>query len=166
MALEWTHEKVGDANALYLKKLPQGRVVDDEFVLVHGSLVDRDAYILSPAEIRRNMQTFKRDFPGAKVCFYGHTHMPALIGTKPGSVFLDIRESRTFKLSRRDIYLINPGSVGQPRDKCPLSSFAVFDLAKWSVTFFRKEYDVAGAQKAIIEAGLPRGFASRLAAGR
>ena len=165
MALEWTHKKVGDIDARYLRKLPQGKVVDDEFVLVHGSLVDRDAYILSPAEIRLNIEVFKRDFPGAKVCFFGHTHVPTLIGTRPGSVFLDIKETRTFKLSRKDIYLINPGSVGQPRDKCPLASFAVFDVAKWSVTFIRKEYDVAGAQKAIREAGLPERFAERLAAG-
>ena len=166
VALDWTHEKVGEANAHFLTRLPQGRVVDDEFVLVHGSLVDRDAYILSPAEIRRNMRAFRSDFPDAKVCFFGHTHVPALVGTRPGSVFLDIKESRTFKLSRRDVYLINPGSVGQPRDRCPLASFAIFDAARWSVTFVRKEYDIAGAQEAILDAGLPKAFASRLVDGR
>ncbi len=165
MALEWTHRKIGEANAHYLARLPQGRVVDDEFVLVHGSLVDRDAYILSAAEIKRNILAFRRDFPDAKICFFGHTHVPALVGTKPGSVFFGIKETRTFKLSRKDIYLINPGSVGQPRDRCPLASFAIFDAAKWSVTFIRKEYDIAGAQRTILDAGLPRGFASRLAAG-
>ncbi|MHC4504032.1 MAG: metallophosphoesterase family protein, partial [Planctomycetota bacterium] len=59
----------------------------------------------------------------------------------------------------------NPGSVGQPRDRCPLCSFGIFDTDNWTMTFFRLQYDVAGAQQAITAAGLPEKFARRLELG-
>ena len=77
----------------------------------------------------------------------------------------DLRETKAFQLSQKDVYLINPGSVGQPRDKCPLSSFAIFDSSSWTVTFVRKQYDIPGAKKAIVDAGLPEKFARRLEVG-
>lgn len=161
--LEWTADNISPANARYLKQLPQAMTVDDVFIMAHGSLEERDAYILTPQEINRNLQAMINDFPGMKICFFGHTHVPMLIGTK--AVITDLRETKSFQLDRNDIYLINPGSVGQPRDKCPLASFCLFDADNWTVSFIRKPYDIRAAQRAIIDNGLPEKFARRLAVG-
>jgi len=161
--LAWTADNISPSNARYLKQLPQGMTVDDIFVMVHGSLIERDAYILSPQEISKNLQCMINDFPGFKICFFGHTHIPMLVGTK--AVITDLRETKSFQLDKNDIYLINPGSVGQPRDRCPLASFGIFDTEHWTMTYVRRPYDIRQAQRAIIDNGLPEKFARRLAVG-
>jgi len=162
-ALEWTRDNLSPANCRYLAALPDGQMVDERFVLVHGSLVERDAYVLTAGEVKRNLECLIRDFPKIKLCLFGHTHVPMLISTR--GVFADLRATRSFQLEPGEIYMINPGSVGQPRDRCPLASFAIFDTEKLTVTFIRKPYDIAAAQRAIIQAGLPEKFARRLSAG-
>ncbi len=161
--LEWTADNISPSNARYLKQLPQGLTIDETFIMVHGSLVERDAYILHAPEISKNLQCMINDFPGMKICFFGHTHIPMLIGTK--AVITDLRETKSFQLDRNDIYLINPGSVGQPRDRCPLAAFGIFDAENWTMTFIRRPYDIRQAQRAIIDSGLPEKFARRLAVG-
>jgi predicted phosphodiesterase len=162
-ALEWTQSVLTPAQVRYLQSLPQGQMLDDVFILVHGSLLARDAYILSMSEVEANRKCMMEEFRGMKICFFAHTHVPMLIGSK--SLVKDLRETKAFQLSQKDVYLINPGSVGQPRDKCPLSSFAIFDSDTWTVTFVRKQYDIPGAKKAIVDAGLPEKFARRLEVG-
>jgi predicted phosphodiesterase len=161
--LEWTADNISPANARYLKQLPHGMTINETFIMVHGSLIERDAYILTPQEISRNFQVMRGEFPGLRVCFFGHTHLPMLIGTK--STITDLRETKSFQLDRNDLYLVNSGSVGQPRDRCPLACFGVFDTEKWTMTFVRRPYDIRAAQHAIEENGLPEKFARRLAVG-
>jgi predicted phosphodiesterase len=162
-ALEWTQSVLSPGHIRYLQSLPQGQTLDDVFILVHGSLLSRDAYILNTHEVEQNRKCMVEEFKGMRICFFAHTHVPMLIGTK--SLVTDLRETRAFKLNQNDVYLINPGSVGQPRDKCPLSSFAIFDSSNWTVTFIRKTYDIVGAKKAIVGVGLPEKFARRLEVG-
>ncbi len=154
--LKWTAENISPSNARFLKQLPEGMTIDGTFIMVHGSLVDRDAYILSAQEINKNLNCLINDFPDQRVCFFGHTHIPMLIGTK--AVISDLRETRSFQLDRNDRYLINPGSVGQPRDKCPLACFGIFNAENWQMTFIRKPYDIHLSQKLIIDKGLPSTF--------
>ena len=161
--LEWTAQHLTPDDLIYLKGVPQGLVLEELFILVHGSLVERDAYLLTTAEISRNLKSMIEDFPKSRVCFFGHTHVPMLIGTK--AIVTDLQETKTFKLDPNEKYMINPGSVGQPRDKCPLSSFGIFDTKNWTMTFIRKPYDFRQAQKLIVENGLPEKFARRLALG-
>jgi predicted phosphodiesterase len=161
--LEWTAAGLSPENLKFVKSLPHGMTVDDTFIIVHGSMVERDAYISSAQEISRNMALMHDEFPDYRVCFFGHTHVPMLIGTK--SIVADLRETKSFQLDRNEVHLINPGSVGQPRDKCPLVSFGVFDAANWTMTFVRKPYDFRLAQRMIIDNGLPEKFARRLAVG-
>ncbi len=162
-ALEWTRDNISPANLRFLAALPEGQIVDDRFIMVHGSLVERDAYILTAGEVKRNLECMLREFSQLKVCIFGHTHVPMLISTR--GVVADLRETKSFQLEPGQVYMINPGSVGQPRDRCPLASFAVFDDEKHTVTFTRKPYDVAAAQRSIVQAGLPEKFARRLSAG-
>jgi diadenosine tetraphosphatase ApaH/serine/threonine PP2A family protein phosphatase len=75
-------------------------------------------------------------------------------------------ESTQFALKRDVRYLVNPGSVGQPRDGDWRAAFAVFDTAKWIVTFQRAPYNLKNAQDRIFAANLPQRLATRLAAGR
>lgn len=161
--LEWTRDNLSPANCRHLAGLPDGQVIDDRFVLVHGSLVERDAYILTAGEVKRNLECLIRDFPKIKICLFGHTHVPMLISTR--GVFADLKATRSFQLEPGEIYMVNPGSVGQPRDRCPLASFAIFDTENLTVTFIRKPYDIAAAQRTIVQAGLPEKFARRLSAG-
>ena len=130
---------MGREAATLLKQLPERTIIDDEIALVHGSLVDRDAYLVSDQEIARNLECMTREFPGVKVCLYGHSHFPMLVATK--AVIRGIKETKSFQLDRNGIYLINPGAVGQPRDKCPLAAFGIFDAARWIMTFVRRPYD-------------------------
>ncbi len=162
-ALEWTKSQLTPNQIQILQSFPQGRTVDDTFIVVHGSLVSRDAYILKMSEVETNRKCMVEEFDGFRVCFFGHTHVPMLIGTN--KVVMDLAETKAFKLNPDDVYLINPGSVGQPRDKCPLSAFGVFDTEAWTMTFFREAYDVAGTRDAIKAAGLPEKFARRLELG-
>ena len=162
-ALEWTRDNVSPASLRYLAALPEGQVIDDLFIMVHGSLVERDAYILTAGEVKRNLECMLKEFRSYKICAFGHTHVPMLISTR--GVVAELRQTKSFQLERNEIYMINPGSVGQPRDRCPLSSFALFNDQDYTVTFVRKPYDVVAAQRLIVQAGLPEKFARRLSAG-
>ena len=162
-ALEWTRDNISPANLRMLSSLPEGQVVDEKFIMVHGSLVERDAYILTAGEVKRNLECMLREFSHLKICLFGHTHVPMLISTR--GVVADLRRTKSFQLEKGETYMINPGSVGQPRDRCPLASFAIFDEEAYTLTFIRKSYDVASAQRVIVQAGLPEKFARRLSAG-
>jgi predicted phosphodiesterase len=162
-ALEWTRDNISPASLRFLAGLPEGQVVDDRIIMVHGSLVERDAYILTAGELKRNLECMLKEFTQFKICVFGHTHVPMLISTR--GVVVDLRQTKSFQLEKNEVYMINPGSVGQPRDRCPLASFALFDDENYTVTFVRAPYDVAAAQRQIVQAGLPEKFARRLSAG-
>ena len=163
MALRWTRDQLPIHLAKRLIELPQGLLVDDALLMVHGSLVERDAYILSSVEVQRNMAAMHTQFPDIRICLFGHTHIPMLIGRQ--SIISDLKRTRSFQLNPKDTYLINPGAVGQPRDRCPLASFAVLDLERYIITYYRIPYDVERAQELIRLNGLPDRFASRLSTG-
>src|SRR5262249_33093822 len=118
---------------------------------------------LSAQEISKNLNCMINDFPGMKICFFGHTHIPMLVGTK--AVISDLRETKSFQLDRNDVYLINPGSVGQPRSEGALATSGIFHADAWTMTFIRNPYDFRRAQRLIIDNGLPEKFARRLAVG-
>ena len=162
-AVEWTRDVLSDEQLYFLRHLPQGLTVDDRYLMVHGSLLDRDAYILNSTQIRQNLDCMRDEFSDYKICFFGHTHAPMVVSK--GSCVMEVRESRTYQLDRDEVYLINPGSIGQPRDHCPYSSFGIFDEDKWTMSIFRKPYNIREAQDAIENAGLPEKFAKRLTAG-
>ena len=162
-ALDWTRSQLSKEQIEYLQSLPQGLTLDEEIILVHGSLVARDAYILSMREVEENRRCMVEEFRGMRVCFFAHTHVPMLVGTD--RLVTELTETRAFQLDSEDVFLINPGSGGQPRDRCPRASFGVLDTSSWTMTFFRMPYDTAGARKAIVAAGLPEKFARRLEMG-
>jgi diadenosine tetraphosphatase ApaH/serine/threonine PP2A family protein phosphatase len=98
-----------------------------------------------------------------RVGFFGHTHVKAVLYYYQKAVSVDV--ALDLKLAEEKRYLINPGSVGQPRDGDPRASFLVYDADDHRVTFNRVEYDIHACQDKIIRAGLPSRLAERLASG-
>jgi diadenosine tetraphosphatase ApaH/serine/threonine PP2A family protein phosphatase len=163
-AAMWTRKKLTRVNLQWLRSLPQGPLeVDGAFAISHGTPIDEDAYIFGEIEA---LNVFRHtDHP---VCFFGHSHFPVIFGLSPDSIttVLTVAPSFRFKLKEGVRYLINPGSVGQPRDGNPLASFALYDTDSRVVTIHRIAYRVQEAQEKIRKAGLPRPLADRLAVGR
>jgi predicted phosphodiesterase len=163
-AAMWTRKKLTRNNLQWLKGLPQGPVVVDKtFAICHGTPIDEDAYIFGEIEA---LNVFRHtDFP---VCFFGHSHFPVIFALSPDAIttILTVAPSFRFRLREGVRYLINPGSIGQPRDGNPLASFAIYDSDSRVVTIHRIAYRIEAAQGKILKAGLPRPLADRLAVGR
>lgn len=154
-AAEWTYEQLAQEHKEFLRGLPYTLELGGLF-FVHASPYEPEAwhYILSPEEARDNLDHFRQP-----VCFVGHSHVALIFGsdhsTTPG---------RT--IQRGVKYIINVGSVGQPRDGDWRLSFGVFDTQKWTYQNIRSEYDVQSASQKIMKSGLPRVLAERLFLGR
>ena len=138
-------------------------MVDGAFAISHGTPIDEDAYIFGEIEA---LNVFRQtEFP---VCFFGHSHFPVIFALSPDSITTILTGARNFRVKLREgvRYLINPGSIGQPRDGNPLASFAIYDTEARTVTIRRLPYRVQTTQERILKAGLPRPLADRLAVGR
>ena len=160
-AIEWTREQLTEENADFLRSRP--RMMHEEGVLfVHGSVRDPDEYIITGATARENLDVLKQEYPDVRVCFFGHTHVKAVAPSPdgPASDFLDLTSGGP--------YLVNPGSIGQPRDGDTFASYVLAEDAPEGaqVTYRFVEYDVKKAQTKILAAGLPRILADRLGQGR
>ena len=131
----------------------------DDFLLCHGSPSDEDEYVFHEGHASRIF-----DSTDASIVLYGHTHLPVVFsvdenGRVRGSA---VRGDALVRLESGRRYLINPGSVGQPRDRNPRSSFAIVDSSKMTAQFFRVPYNIAKTPAAIMKAGLPAVLANRV----
>jgi diadenosine tetraphosphatase ApaH/serine/threonine PP2A family protein phosphatase len=142
-----------------LAGLPPVKAVE-RFTLCHGSLRDPMwEYVTSAAAATASLARAHTPF----AC-HGHTHVPALFQGEPAALRLvHPKVDGTYELGAH--CLINPGSVGQPRDGDPRAAYAILDTTAGTATFYRSSYDVAEAQKRIRARGLPEIFADRLAVG-
>jgi diadenosine tetraphosphatase ApaH/serine/threonine PP2A family protein phosphatase len=135
--------------------------MDSDFTLVHGS--PRDPiweYVTTPNLAKAGLSAI-----GTRHGLHGHTHIPvAWIEDGNRVELVRGRPGRPLELAGRRV-LLNPGSVGQPRDGNPEASFAILDLDEGTVEWRRTAYDVASVQAAMRSAGLPGSLASRLSAG-
>ncbi|MDX1979835.1 MAG: metallophosphoesterase family protein [Bryobacteraceae bacterium] len=162
----WTRRRLDAASCEYLKNLPQGPCAVNGFHFAHGSPRDEDEYIFS----RQDAANQYGAMPG-EVCFIGHTHVQGGFSLRKGRVWIIERpaenETETVLEIEPDTwYLLNPGSVGQPRDGDPRAAYAIHDSERRTVRFRRVPYDTEAAQGRILAAGLPPFLAARLAAGR
>jgi predicted phosphodiesterase len=159
-AMEWTRGTISDATVAWLEDLPERRTLEG-CALVHGS--PREPlweYVTSVAVARANLAVLD-----APIGLHGHTHMPVAfieadgrvdaVGPGRGSA-LELRGRRA---------LVNPGSVGQPRDGDPDASFMVFDPRAGTVEWQRVAYDIESVQHAMRAAGLPASLSARLTVG-
>jgi len=163
-AVEYTQRTISEDQTEFLRQLPDRRMIDERYLLVHGSILDRDAYLLSAEVISQNVRALRKDYEGIELCFFGHSHFPAVIGN--GKVDMRFQDTRNVKLDPLKQYMVNPGSVGQPRDGVPSASFAVFDPKAYAVNIIRVPYDAHDSYQRVLDAGLGRTLAERLLIGR
>jgi len=168
----WTRSQLTPENFQWLRSLPQGPVTLEELPmvqLVHGSPNDEDEYVVSLGEALGPLLS-----PRIPVTFFGHTHLQggffangsAADGFHPEYRTIGQPENVTMQFKPGVRYLVNPGSVGQPRDGDWRAAFAVFDSEAMTLHFNRVPYNLKSAQDRIFSANLPARLATRLATGR
>jgi predicted phosphodiesterase len=162
----WTISQLSAENVHWLRNMPRGPMDLDGFLLVHGSPLDEDEYVSS-------LDTALNIFPylEAPITFFGHTHLqggwmwpdeqPRVIA-RP----LPSSPSLTLDVHPDCLWLINPGSVGQPRDSDPRAAYALFDTESRELQLRRVKYDTEAVRRKIQIAGLPEVLGVRLADGR
>ncbi len=164
-AIRWTYEALTKENREWLAALPAGpMIVDDTIEICHGTPFDEDAYVFDDLDALRAMHAARRP-----LCLFGHTHVQVghyLSRDQFGLATADEHRPLSIAMEEANRYLVNPGSVGQPRDGDPRAGFGIVDIAAKEMTIHRVEYPISKAQARIIEAGLPDVLAQRLALGR
>jgi predicted phosphodiesterase len=159
----WTMQNLSETNRIYLAGLPAGPlVVDDLLQVCHGTPFDEDAYVLNDLDVLHSFDSLDRP-----LCLFGHTHLPAAwcrYRERPERLPTD--DGTTIRIQEGFSYLVNPGSVGQPRDRDARAAYATVDTGLRAVRFHRQRYPVEAAQEKVLQAGLPNVLAERLAAGR
>src|SRR5260370_14848433 len=130
------------------------------FTLVHATLdgPPRGCYVFDNLAAAASFT-----YQNTGVCFFGHTHVP--VAFIRDSVVRGGTYSK-FKVEQGKKYFVNVGSVGQPRDNNPKAAYVVYDVDEGTIELRRLDYDIAAAQKKILDAGLPPRLAERLAFGR
>jgi len=164
----WNRRNAREETLSALRSLPKGPVeLDGGVVICHGTPVDEDEYMLSSAAVEESFRWIDDRGRRARCCFHGHSHLPVVIERPAGRQQVRVhRETAEIRLKPESTYLINPGSVGQPRDGNPLASFGIFDSESLVYKNLRVAYAVKQTQRKILEAGLPDELAFRLAEGR
>ena len=163
-AIRWTRGVLSQDHLDWLGNLPF-RLDLPETTIVHASLEAHDG-VYWPYILDSKTAMFHFYLQEARYAFFGHTHIPLLF-TFDGRVRIDIEILRSRRLDGPPgmKYLLNPGSVGQPRDFDCRSSFVIFDTVSGEVRLLRSSYDVTAAQEQILAAGLPPILAARLSRG-
>ena len=158
VSAEWTAQALTGDNAEYLRQMVRGPLRIDGFELVHGSPLDEDEYLVHAGDI-----ALLRGFLNSQLTFFGHTHVQGgFLLTSGGIKRILPGGGSVLELEPDHEYLINPGSVGQPRDTDPRAGYAIYTPQDRTVEFCRVRYDIDGAAGKILEAGLPTYLAARL----
>ncbi|PKK90953.1 MAG: metallophosphoesterase [Candidatus Wallbacteria bacterium HGW-Wallbacteria-1] len=161
----WQRSRISEMNRDYLSALGSAKRVGDSILIVHGSPADPDEYLTllyQAAMSFRNLMELE-----VEICLNGHTHVPCVF-TLNG----DLVEKFTISGNHTEIslepnrrYIINPGSVGQPRDGNPMASYGILDTSQKTFTFCRVEYDWRITREKILREGLPSELGERLGYG-
>ena len=158
-AVNWTRKQLTPEDRQWLRDLKYARMVTN-FTIVHATLdgPQRWGYVFDKLAAAASFT-----YQNTAVCFFGHTHVPVAF----------IRDNMVrggtyskFKIEAGKKYFINVGAIGQPRDNNPKAAYVVYDTDEGTIELRRLEYDIAAAQKKILDAGLPPRLAERLAFGR
>ncbi|MBL0161977.1 MAG: metallophosphoesterase family protein [Bryobacterales bacterium] len=161
----WTYEQLSEQDRDWLRRMPKGPMRFDHYELAHGSPEDENQYLVSTADVEWLDRAEMR-----RLCFVGHTHRQGGWSWQRGGIQRipapsPKEQERVMDLDPDYQYLINPGSVGQPRDGDPRAGYALWNSSANLLALRRVKYDVRLAQMRIADAGLPHHLAERLAAG-
>jgi len=159
-AIKWTREHVTEENIKFLQSLEYisyGR----DYVFVHGSLRDPlNEYILGINQAAESFKKMKQH-----ICFSGHTHEPAFFRFLNQTEQIKAQPEVCYKIEDQYKYIVNPGSIGQPRDGDPRAGICIYDSAKKKIVFCRIDYNIKATQRKIEKAGLPDFLSYRLSLG-
>src|ERR1700722_4838424 len=158
-AVNWTRKQLRPDERQWLKDLKYFRLVTS-FSMVHATLdgPQRWGYVFDKLAAAASFT-----YQNTAVCFFGHTHVP--VAFMRDTVVRGGTYSK-FKVEPGKKYFVNVGAVGQPRDNNPKAAYVVYDMNEGTIELRRLDYDIATAQKKILDAGLPERLAERLAFGR
>ena len=162
----WTQKELSKENLTYLRFLERGPLRLGKIQILHGSPVDEDEYLVGRDDAQQ--VAYYLDVPYS---FFGHTHLQGGFSYHRNGVRLIARPAlhearRVVEIDADVYYLINAGSVGQPRDTDPRAAYALYTEGEPVVLLCRTPYDIQGAKEKIIAAGLPAFLAERLDSGR
>ena len=166
IAAEWTHHELTPENRDYIATLPKGPIAVEDFQVMHGSLLDEDEYMVQASDAG---QVFP--YLETSLAFFGHTHLQGGFEWSRSRVRVIPRPApgeteSVLELDPDSAYLVNPGSVGQPRDADPRSAYVLYNPEDKFLTYRRIPYDIHTAQAKIHNADLPDVLAERLSVGR
>ncbi len=159
-AIRWHSSQLIESETHFLADLPQ-KIVKGDFTLVHGS--PRQPlweYILSARQAEENLTYFN-----TRCCLIGHSHLPQYYQCDTTCSSGNPQEGNSFLLSASR-YILNPGSVGQPRDRDPRAAYGLYDSPTATMNFQRVSYDIVSVQSRMEKVGLPRWLIERLACGQ
>jgi predicted phosphodiesterase len=162
-AARWSAARISPESSAFLFRLPERLAVGEDILLVHGAPSDPDRYLFRLADAEDEMAAVSGE-AAPRVVLFGHTHVPAAFVRKRGGAVTPA-PLEGFRLGEGDRAMLNPGSVGQPRDRDPRASFLILDTDTGEASWIRVPYDVKACQAKVIAAGLPRFFAARLSDG-
>lgn len=165
LSAEWTAQRLTERHREELRALPTGPMIIEQgtegvdLAICHGSPDDEDHYLFAEQDA---WPAFHAE-PHAHLTFFGHTHLPSLFILHQGGVRgMLLRGDGRIHVSDRLRYLVNPGSIGQPRDRDPRASFMIYDSDRRVLSWRRIDYPIERARRRILEAGLPAALADRL----
>jgi len=162
-AIQWTKMNLKKKNRDFLYRLKKGpQIINGQITICHGSPFDEDYYIFGEFDAAEAFRYIK-----TPISFFGHTHFPYVYTEKDNLIegtFL-VGDSNEVRIEKGVRYLINPGSIGQPRDRNPRASCAIYNSKTKKVKFYRFEYDIEEAKRKIREKRLPLALAERLSVG-
>jgi diadenosine tetraphosphatase ApaH/serine/threonine PP2A family protein phosphatase len=172
LAALWTREQLSEENLEWLRSMQHGPIGVEgilEAQFVHGSPIDEDEYVVTLRDAIEPLLV-----SNVPLTFFGHTHLQGSFSaeedhgdaSRPLYRTVGQIESSEFRLKEGVRYMVNPGSIGQPRDGDWRAAFVLYDTDSQIVTFYRVPYNLKSAQDRIIAANLPQRLATRLAAGR
>jgi predicted phosphodiesterase len=161
-AAAWSRRVLSPKNLAYLKRLSAGPLRHEGFDLAHGSPFGEYDYLCSQDDVAAISHWIK-----TPLTFFGHTHDQGGFQIKRNGKInlIDPHVPTGLTLAPRSRYLVNPGSVGQPRDRNPDAAYAIYSPTEHWIEFRRAKYDAKAAGKKILKAGLSERLASRLLVG-
>jgi len=159
-ALIWTMDRLDEQEAQYIKTPPYVIRSNEKHTLVHGTIDSPDIfnYMLTPEQAGASFHILE-----TQILFLGHTHVPGIFEGRNEKVIYYYKPK--IKLSERSRYIVNAGSVGQPRDGDPRASFVIYDTLKKTIEMKRVEYPIKHTAEKILKAGLSEFLANRLEQG-
>ncbi len=163
VAARWTTDRLTPANLRYVKEMPLGpREIEEGLHICHGSPLDEDTYVFSIYDAYEIFTNYD-----AEVVFFGHTHIPSMFVQEAKRINVAVvqEDSPVLELEEGTRYLLNPGSIGQPRDRDPRASYLTYDSDAKIARWHRVDYAISKAQERIVKSGLPKMLADRLALG-